>query len=357
LYKHLTHEISRENIYQFLYIPIRDASHVNKNLFINKKIKFHYDNVLNKTDKFFYFKKTRKQVKRIEERIIKKEKIDIIHAHTLFSDGGSAYKLYKKYGIEYILNVRNTDINVFLKYGLHIRPFIYNVLLNSKKIIFISYAYRKKFFSVIPKKLKEAIEEKCIVIPNGISDFWHSKKVNNNNNYNTRLVFVGSINKNKNLLTVLKACGELNKNGKHFSLDIIGSGPEEQACKEFTEKIKIKTKVKFHGYIESVDKVKGIMEKSDIFIMPSLKETFGLVYIEAMSVGLPIIYTKNQGVDGYFSEGEVGYPINPKEVNEILIAISKIEDNYKMISSRATKNAENFKWERISKQYIDIYKQ
>lgn len=355
LYKYLTAEISRENINQVLYIPIRDCNHVNQNMTINKKIEFYYDFILNKTDKILYFKKIRKQAKRIEKTIISNGNIDILHAHTLFSDGGSAYNIYKKYGIEYILNVRNTDVNVFLKYGFHLKPFIYKVLKNSKKIIFISYAYREKFLSKIPRELKENIKEKCIVIPNGINDFWHAGKENNIKKYNTRLVFIGNINKNKNLLTILKACGELNKNGKEFSLDVIGKGPEEQKCKNITKKLNIEEKVNFHGYIESKERIKEIMMKSDVFIMPSLKETFGVVYIEALSVGLPIIYTKNQGVDGYFSEGEVGYAVNPKDINEIINSLFKIEKNYKLISARAIKQSEKFSWGKIAKEYINIY--
>ena len=52
--------------------------------------------------------------------------------------------------------------------------------------------------------------------------------------------------------------------------------------------------------------------------MPSFPETFGLVYVEAMSQGLPIIYTKGQGIDGYFEDGKVGYPVNTKDSNDIV---------------------------------------
>jgi glycosyltransferase involved in cell wall biosynthesis len=57
------------------------------------------------------------------------------------------------------------------------------------------------------------------------------------------------------------------------------------------------------------EKLLNNYRNSDIFIMPSYNETFGLVYIEAMSQGLPIIYTQNEGVDGYFKEGSVGYSV------------------------------------------------
>ena len=66
--------------------------------------------------------------------------------------------------------------------------------------------------------------------------------------------------------------------------------------------------------------------------MPSFHETFGLVYIEAMSQGLPIIYTKGEGIDGYFKEATVGYSVNPKDVKNIVKKIEMIIHNYNKIS-------------------------
>ena len=57
--------------------------------------------------------------------------------------------------------------------------------------------------------------------------------------------------------------------------------------------------------------------ESDIFVMPSRYETFGLVYVEALSQGLPVIYTRGQGFDGQIPDGEVGYSVKCNDVNEI----------------------------------------
>ncbi|MFP3344631.1 glycosyltransferase, partial [Halomonas sp. SIMBA_159] len=75
--------------------------------------------------------------------------------------------------------------------------------------------------------------------------------------------------------------------------------------------------VDFAGHISDAIKLKGMYEKSDIFILPSFKETFGIVYVEAMASGLPILYSRNQGIDGYFEEGKVGYSIDPYSVKDI----------------------------------------
>ena len=95
--------------------------------------------------------------------------------------------------------------------------------------------------------------------------------------------------------------------------------------------------------------------KSDIFIMPSRYESFGLVYGEAMSQGVPVIYTKGQGIDGYFKEGEVGYSVNPKDISDIVKKIEMIIHNYNKISKNCYSLVDNFSWEKITKTYHSIY--
>jgi len=99
----------------------------------------------------------------------------------------------------------------------------------------------------------------------------------------------------------------------------------------------------------------NIYRNNDIFIMPSIHETFGLVYAEAMSQGLPIIYTKGQGFDGQFLEGIVGYHVNCKDPKDIYKRIKDILKNYESISNNCIKKANKFNWGKISDQYHNIY--
>ena len=90
----------------------------------------------------------------------------------LFSDGGTAYLLNKKYGLNYVVSVRSADIYAFYKYAVFHRPFIHKVLKNATAVVFISHAYKKQTLDLLPKKVVKAIEQKTKVIPNGIDDKW-----------------------------------------------------------------------------------------------------------------------------------------------------------------------------------------
>ena len=87
--------------------------------------------------------------------------------------------------------------------------------------------------------------------------------------------------------------------------------------------------------------------------MPSIHETFGLVYIEALSQNLPVIYTKGQGIDLLFDD-TVGVGVNPLSVDDITHAMKRIlssPNNY----NNASIDFDVFNWESIAKKYIGCY--
>lgn len=352
--------LATKNIEQIVYIPVRSKAHLGKNKLPDSvtTVDYKYRNILNKLDRFFFKRKIKKQKKDIEKSVINKVLPEVIHAHTIFSDGGTAYLLNKKYGIKYILNVRNTDINYYYKYAIHLRFFMYKILLNADSIVFISHAYKKRLHSLLPFRILKQIENKCYVIPNGIEDYWHENATSNNSvkvSSEITLLFIGLINKNKNLKTIIYACKELNKRGIKVSLNVIGNGPLEVKVKKMSERLNINECITFHGYISDRDTISAIMNKSDIFVMPSFKETFGLVYVEAMSRGLPIIYTQGQGIDGFFHDGEVGYAIEPESIEMLCNTITRIIGNYEQLSNQAIIKSKEFNWDYLTEDLRKLY--
>lgn len=360
LYKNLIKQISLNGVKQEVFIPIKSEKYIGKNQLSSEfnTINYYYRDILKKWDRLLFYNKITKQMKEVNVSISDIEDVQFIHAHTLFSDGGTAYKLHQKYGINYMVNVRNTDLNFFYKYFIHLRPFMYKILFNASVVVFISHAYKQKMLSLLPKDIVSQIESKCLVIPNGIEDFWHEnslvpKKINNINKIS--LLFIGLINKNKNLKTVIYACAKLRDQGLNVNLDVIGNGPLEEEMKILCRDLDLKNVV-FHGYLSDEKTISGIMDKSDIFVMPSFNETFGLVYIEAMSRGIPVIYSRGQAIDGFFNDGEVGYAVDSTNNDMIIKAIKKIIANYNQMSIKSISNSKEFNWTEIGKQYINLYK-
>lgn len=306
-----------------------------------------------KYDRFLFHVKHSK----IYEDLINKYAIEeyaITHAHSLFSNGYIALKLKKEFGAPYIVAVRNTDVNVFFKYMIHVRNTGTQILKEAEKIIFLSEAYRNIVIEkYVPYKLKREILRKTIIIPNGIDDFWFQNKVKFKeipNQKNLRLLYVGAINKNKNLITTTKAVEMLQKKGYKVRFTIVGRIEDKSVYRQIKD-------LPYVNYIVSKPKEQliYIYRANDIFVMPSITETFGIVYPEAMSQGLPVIYTRGQGFDGHFEEGEVGFSVNCINANEIVDKIIKIIESYSEISHRCVELVNRFDWNKITKDYKIIY--
>lgn len=353
LYKNLYRKLDNKGIKQKVYIPIKNKTDRRKNVINLKNGTFYYVNTFNNIDRVLYFTKISKSYKGLLNNVEIKD-IDVAHAHSLFVNGGIANELYKDYKVKYITAVRNTDLNLFFKYFLHLRKKGIEILKNAYKIIFISPAHRKRLLNnYIPENIKEEIKEKAIVVPNGINDYWlkNRKSKFKSLDGNINLLYAGRIDKNKNVMTICKVTSELNKKGIETSLKIIGKGPEKKRIIKYANKFSY---INVLGYM-SKEKLLNNYRESDIFIMPSYNETFGLVYVEAMSQGLPIVYTKNEGVDGYFKKGEVGYAVSPDNIEGIVNKVKFIINDYDNISRRALSLSKKFSWDRVSDIYIELY--
>lgn len=91
--------------------------------------------------------------------------------------------------------------------------------------------------------------------------------------------------------------------------------------------------------------------------MPSKTETFGVVYIEALSQGLPVIYTEGQGIDGFYPDGEIGYGVKYDDLEDFILKIRLIIKRYPEMSYMSIQKSKNFSWDKISDRYIEIYHQ
>ncbi|MEA1853617.1 glycosyltransferase family 4 protein [Cytobacillus sp. OWB-43] len=293
---------------------------------------------------------------KIYKDIIRKldvENYELIHAHSLFSNGYIAEKIYEKYKIPYIVAVRNTDVYTFFKYMVHLRKIGIDILRKAQKVIFLSTGYRNYIIdNYIPEELKEQIKSKSIVIPNGIEDFWYDNKTGNKilNKKKIKLIYVGKINKNKNISATIKSIEILIREGFEVYYTIVGKIEDEKIYNKIKE-------LPFVEYLGAMTKEEllEVYRNHDIFIMPSIHESFGLVYAEAISQGLPVVYSEGQGFDGQFEEGLVGNSVNPRSPEDIAQKINSIINKYDAISKNCFKLSHKFKWEFIEQEYNNIY--
>lgn len=308
---------------------------------------------VNKWDRLVFDYKQQKIIKAIEEHY-DVASFDLIHAYTLYTDGNVARVLSEKYGIPYVVAVRNTDVNDFLKKMIYLRRRGLKTLLTAKEVFFLSEAYRRQVFEkYLPKKYQEEIKKKTHIIPNGIDEFWFENTPEQGkaiDKKHIKLVYAGRIDKNKNIPTTQKAMEILHKQGYETTLTVVGKIQDE---KEF----QIIKNDRYTTYLPAIQKEKliDVYRASDIFVMPSFAESFGLVYAEAMSQGLPVIYSKGQGFDGQFTEGVVGYHVDSGSPDDVAEGIRHVIENYERIQPNCVLSSHCFTWNYICQNYSELY--
>lgn len=309
-------------------------------------------NPYNNLDRFIFYSKELKITKVFFEKYAQYS-FDLIHAHTLFVSGYIAYLIKRKENIPYIVAVRGTDINIFFKYRFFLRREGIKIMKNAEKIIFISPLQKKQVLDkYIPASMLEEISNKIVVIPNGIDELWfqNTSDCHNESITEVKAIYFGDVNRNKNLVMMIRAMDLLEKEYKAIKFTVIGKIYD----KSLKKLISSRSYIEYHNEMPQSQLI-SYVRQSNVFIMPSKSETFGLSYVEAMSQGVPVIYTKGQGFDGYFEDGYIGKHVNPLNHHEIAAAVKFILNNYEYMRVNCINASRRFVWSEIAKQYKDIY--
>lgn len=354
VYKNLVAALDHFEVTQTVYTAIRSKELIGKNNIELKQpeSKIIYSPILNShTDRIFYKQKIKKILNDLDSKIDAKA-ISCIHAHTWFSDGGVAYELHKRYNIPYIIAIRNTDLNLFWKLP-HLKKYGLEILKNASRVILISKTYKDRVLN--EPKIEPLVSSKLALIPNGIDDFWIQNREERKESIANipKLLFVGKFSKGKNVMRLIEAVENINNEGIPCELNLIGGGGRAEAT--IREYIRDKKNITFHGKVLKKERLKEFYLRSDIYTMPSKAETFGLVYLEALSQGIPVVFTKNEGIDGLY-RSNIGEAVDCNNVQSIADGIKKIILNYKGYDFSSKEIINNHDWKEIAIEYIQIYK-
>lgn len=265
-----------------------------------------------------------------------------------------ANKLLKKDKIKYICSVHCSDIHVLTdkKYSIYFKNQLKKAYLAADKISARSPLLKSKIEKLIPE-----IENKTFIAYSGIENNIISNDLTekSNNKDTLNITTAASLIKRKNINIILKALSQLNIN---YKFKIIGEGPEYNNLRNLVKKLNIKDKVIFTGRINRENVIKEL-NNSDLFILLSRNETFGISYLEAMATGNLIIAKKNDGIDGILKHEENAFLIdsNITELKNCIERIMKLNENQiKEIQQNMFKTIKEYTIEKASANYIENIK-
>jgi glycosyltransferase involved in cell wall biosynthesis len=229
---------------------------------------------------------------------------DIIHAHVVLPAGWAATVLKKKYEIPVVLTEHSGPFSMHLKTSGN-RQLVKDTLTRADRVITVSPALAQQIKDFIP-----TIDLQ--VLGNIINtDFFTPvvEQARDTSRSSCRFLTVAIIKKPKGLHYLLEAAHILTRRGQtSFELIIGGDGPQRQRLMIMAQQMGLSEKCRFLGGL-APSEVRNQMQQCDVFVLPSLQETFGIVLGEAMSCGKPVIATRCGGPE-YVVTPETGFLVD-----------------------------------------------
>jgi glycosyltransferase involved in cell wall biosynthesis len=297
------------------------------------------------------------------KNILDKENPDLIHTNGIHGFSSSLFSAIKHLQIP---NIHTThDYELISKWSSLFRKGKPITRFNLLDLMYIHHSQRlsstidavispSKFVMDLHGRLGFFKSSKKYIVPNGM-------KLENNiitpNEYSgNEFLYIGQIVKHKGPQIAIEAFKKLKE--KNAKLHIVGNGSYLEAVKRIAEGDE---RIIFHGFIENKKDLDKIFNRCSYVIFPSIWfEVFGLVIIEAMNRGLPVIASNIGAIPELIKDGYNGFLFEPGDVDSLH---SIIEDlvNRKRISSSLGKNvidsSKNFSMEKHLKSILDIYNQ
>ncbi|MBQ4265351.1 MAG: glycosyltransferase family 4 protein [Clostridia bacterium] len=337
-----------EGLEQTVFVPEKRRKDLGKNE--PQGVETYAALTVKKSDAIFFSRKAKRSVPVIENGI-NLSRVKLIHAHTLFTDGSIALALHEKYNIPYVVTLRYSDIEAIWKYEPHLHAMARRILRAARRVVFLSNAAKEKVLSKwFSKRERAMIEPKTAVIPNGIDENWLDGAAREGCESPLRVGFAGRMTKRKRPLDALSAVHRAGGMGTPCVLRAVGEG------KLMNELVAaLHEGDAYLGVANGMDAMKRFYSSIDVLLVPSSAETFGMVYLEAMSQGVPVLYTRGQGFDGQFEEGEVGYSVVCGDVKQQAQMLCKMADDYAERSARCVELAKGYAWPIVAKKWMELY--
>ncbi len=285
------------------------------------------------------------------------ERFHLIQVHSTWPMGLAAPLLAREMGIPFILTLHMEDDPRL--YGRGSRSLLYRRVLEEASAVVSVGRPLERFLQKVHPDLCLA---KFCIIPNGV-DLEAVRVISPEKGRGTngwgRLVSVGNLRPSKGMDLTLKALSLLRERGTPWmDLTVVGEGPERRNLQKLARELGIADRVHFKGRLPHEDTLREI-HRGDLFILPSWREAFGVVYLEAMACGKPVIGCFSQGAEDIIRHEIEGLLVAPGKVEDLAEAIGRIVGNRNLairMGRAASNRAREFTWEQNAAQYLQVYR-
>ena len=292
--------------------------------------------------------------------VVLHEKLNLLHVHYAIPHASaalSAKQILASKGIDLpiITTLHGTDITLLGK-DKSFKSVIEFAINNSDAVTAVSQSLKKETLSSF--NIKKEIQ----VIPNFIDSNLYKYEMdevlrrNFASNDEKIIIHISNFRKVKRVQDVLKVFAKI-KEVIPSKLLLIGDGPERLEMEQLSRNLNLCDNVRFIGKLKAVEKVLSV---SDLFLLPSDTESFGLVALEAMASKVPVISSNSGGLPEVNIDGETGFLLDVKDVNAMAkkaIYLLKNQELLEDFKQNAYTHAMEFDLPNILPLYEKIYEE
>ena len=283
--------------------------------------------------------------------ILAKEDFDILHLHEPFTPMLCVSALLK-----------SNSINVGTFHACHSKPRVYWL----GRPIFRRWLPRLHGKIAVSKPAMEYVSRHLPgdyrIIPNGIDiehfrlDGPHRAELADGK---TNILFVGRLEQRKGLGYLLNACVKVKKSFSNFRLIVVGPGTVlRPRYKKLVDDMNLTSNVVFVGFVPSAE-LPSYYRSADIFCSPATGgESFGIILLEAMACGKPVIASNIQGYASVLAHGEEGLLVPPRDEKSLAHALLSLLNDKALrlqMGAKGRIKAEKYSWPNVARQVIEYY--
>lgn len=356
-------ELLSEQGHKVIFIAAKSPKSPCSNNHKNIRIYRFASVLLPKSEKQYYLAfPTAKEVK----KILQEEKIDILHVLIPTPAGIVSMKAVKELGIKVVVHSHTQPENIFL----HLPKMFFVSFLNDIFYKYLVWAYNKadaiiyptEFAKRLMKNLKPGI--KSVVISNGV-DTVRFKKADMKDfvarfgldEKKKKLLYVGRLHPEKCVDTLIKSVRYIRNEFPDFQVMIVGFGHLDMKLKELAKKLGADKDVMFLGRVSDED-LPLAFNAADIFVLPSLAELEGMVVLEAMAAGKPLVIAdaKNSAsIDFVKGNGFLFRPEDEKDLAAQILKLLKNEPLLLEMGEESLRQSRNYDIHECAKKLENLY--
>lgn len=297
-------------------------------------------------------------------KIVSEFNPQIVHSHLFEAEMVSRWETIP--GIRYFTHCHDNM--------MQFQRFTFNALMHKKRLtdfyernlLFRRYGQCNNQFIAISKNTVKSLEQNLprqlnniTLLHNAIdyARFYCIRKRNIHHGSPVRLVNIGSFLDKKNQIFLIRVVDRLRARGYEVVLDLLGDGQNRGLIEREIVLLGLQEHIFLHG---NVDNVEHFLQKADIYVHSALYEPFGLVLLEAMAAGLPVVCLDGGGNRDIIEEGKNGFMVNeqnPELFAEIIIQIISNNEFYQAMSKYANGYAKKYDIKEYVDKLIEIYQQ